>query len=191
VRMKQTSKSTQSTVAFCAVDLGCCSTISVGPKLLRLGRLAGILFTIIHLLLELLRFLLVHERQAGKAFFKLEGVEERSVLVVRKSIVDLLIPYHASIGRLSQRASACAHHSLTGRFVLTEMSTSLIQKVFPTVSFDSTAAPCRPAYVHFDLFGYATYSRATATAWILFEAFGTVRLTVSLSTSLRMDGIVY
>ncbi len=76
-------------------------------------------------------------------------------------------------------------------FVHTEISTSLIQKVFPTVSFDNTAAPCRPVYVHLNLSGYATYSRATATAWILLDAFGTVRLTVSLSVSVRMEGIFY
>lgn len=34
------------------------------------------------------------------------------------------------------------------------------------------------------------YSLATATAWILFEAFGTVRFTVCLSSSERMEGIV-
>ena len=34
--------------------------------------------------------------------------------------------------------------AIMGVIVRTEMSTSLIQKVLPTVSFDSTAAPCRP-----------------------------------------------
>lgn len=34
------------------------------------------------------------------------------------------------------------------------------------------------------------YSLATATAWILLEALGTVRLTVSLSSSVRIEGIV-
>lgn len=34
------------------------------------------------------------------------------------------------------------------------------------------------------------YSFATATAWILLEDFGTVRLTVCLSSSFRMEGIV-
>lgn len=70
------------------------------------------------------------------------------------------------------------------------MSTILSQYVFPTRSLESTTAPCNPVYVHFDLFGYATYSRATATAWILLLCLGTKRLTVSLSASLRMDGIV-
>src|ERR1700739_2551073 len=70
------------------------------------------------------------------------------------------------------------------------MSTNLSQNVLPTRSLDSTAAPCRPVYVHLDRFGYATYSFATATAWILFDAFGTVRLTVSLSVSFKTLGIV-
>lgn len=36
---------------------------------------------------------------------------------------------------------------------LTDMSTILSQYVFPTRSLESTAAPCKPVYVHFDLFG--------------------------------------
>lgn len=70
------------------------------------------------------------------------------------------------------------------------MSTILSQNVLPTRSLASTIAPCRPVYVHLDLFGYATYRRATATAWILLLDLGTMRLTVSLSSSLRMDGMV-
>ena len=62
--------------------------------------------------------------------------------------------------------------------------------MFPTRSLASTIAPWRPVYVHFDLLGNATYSLATATAWILFVCLGTVRLTVSLSSSLRIEGIV-
>ena len=34
------------------------------------------------------------------------------------------------------------------------------------------------------------YNRATATAWILLLCLGMNRLTVSLSSSLRIDGIV-
>lgn len=34
------------------------------------------------------------------------------------------------------------------------------------------------------------YSFATATAWILFEGLGTVRLTVCLSSSESMDGML-
>lgn len=45
-------------------------------------------------------------------------------------------------------------------------------------------------YVHLDRSGYAMYSRATATAWILLEALGTIRFTVSLSSSDNMEGMV-
>lgn len=51
-------------------------------------------------------------------------------------------------------------------------------------------APWSPVYVHFDRLGYATYSLATATAWILLDCLGTNRFTVSLSSSLRMEGMV-
>lgn len=37
--------------------------------------------------------------------------------------------------------------------------------------------------------GYAIYNLAIATAWILFAAFGTVLLTVSLSSSESIEGI--
>lgn len=36
---------------------------------------------------------------------------------------------------------------------LTDMSTILSQYVLPTRSLESTAAPCKPVYVHFALFG--------------------------------------
>lgn len=72
---------------------------------------------------------------------------------------------------------------------LTDMSTSFKKYVFPTRSLASTTAPCNPVYVHFVLLGCATYRRATATAWILLFCLGTKRLTVSLSASLRMEGI--
>ena len=62
--------------------------------------------------------------------------------------------------------------------------------MFPTRSFARTAAPCKPVYVHLDRFGYAIYRRATATAWILLEAVGTFRLTVSLSSSDKIEGIL-
>lgn len=73
---------------------------------------------------------------------------------------------------------------------LTEISTIFNQYVFPTRSLESTTAPCNPVYVHLDRLGYATKSFATATAWILLVCLGTNRLTVSLSSSLRMDGMV-
>lgn len=61
------------------------------------GCLACVLLPVVHLLLELLGLLLVDERQAGEAFLELEGVKEDAVLVVVPCVVDLLVPYHASI----------------------------------------------------------------------------------------------
>ena len=71
------------------------------------------------------------------------------------------------------------------------MSTILSQYVLPTKSLAKATAPCNPVYVHLDLSGYATYSLATATAWILLAGFGMKRLTVALSSSLRTEGIVW
>jgi hypothetical protein len=143
-------------VTFRPIDMSYCTASCVRPEWLNFGSLGSILLSIIHLLLKLLGFLLIDKRECGEAFFKLERMEEGSVLVVGKSIVDFLVPYHTSVGRLNPGASACAHGSHCVVFVRTEMSTSLIQKVFPTVSFDNTAAPCRPVYVHLALLGYAT-----------------------------------
>lgn len=64
------------------------------------GVLVSVLLPIIHLLLELLRLLLVREREPCHAILKLEGVEEGAVLVVRKGVVDLLVPDHAAAGWL-------------------------------------------------------------------------------------------
>ena len=61
------------------------------------------------------------------------------VLIVVERIVNLLIPYHATIGTLA----SCKYRIYTkqkgGHH--TEISTSLIQNVFPTRSSASTAAP--------------------------------------------------
>lgn len=65
------------------------------------GSLAGVLFPVVHLLEELLGFLLVHEGQAGHAFLKLEGMEEDTVLVVAPSVEDLLVPYDSPVSGLS------------------------------------------------------------------------------------------
>ena len=54
--------------------------------------LGSVFFPVIHLLLELLRLLLVDERQAGEALFELKGVEKNAVLVVAPCVKDLLIP---------------------------------------------------------------------------------------------------
>lgn len=83
-----------------------------------------------------------------------------------------------------------ARHGMLDEKQRTETSTILIQKVLPTRSLARTMAPCKPVYCHLLWFGYAMYSLATATAWILLEALGTCRLTFCLSSSFRMDGMV-
>ena len=74
---------------------------SVGSKWLLSCGLRSIFLTLIHLLLELLCLFLIHEREPGHAFFNLEGVKEGPILIVLKCIVDFLIPYHTSTGRLA------------------------------------------------------------------------------------------
>lgn len=64
-------------------------------------------------------------------------MEEDAVLVVLEGIVYLLVPDDPPIGRLGL-ISLVPLPTLTA---LTETSTSLIQNVFPTKSFASTAAP--------------------------------------------------
>ena len=122
----------------------CCSAEG-----LVLGVLVGVLFAVVDLLLERLRFLLVGEREAGPAVLQLEGVEEDAILVVGEGVVYLLVPDDATVGRLQAVSMPLGRSVRT----LTDMSTSLIQKVLPTRSFASTAAPCRPVYVQLCLSG--------------------------------------
>jgi hypothetical protein len=122
----------------------CCCT-----ERLVLRVLVGVLFTVVHLLLERLRLLLVRKRESGQTFFELEGVEEDAILVVREGVVYLLVPDDATVGRLHNVSMPY----VTSLRTLTDMSTSLIQKVLPTRSFASTAAPCRPVYVQLCLSG--------------------------------------
>lgn len=74
-----------------------------------LGALAGMLLPLVHFLFELFRLLFVHEREARHALLQFEGVKEGTVLIVVEGIVDLLIPYHTSIGGLVeyQRVLLC------------------------------------------------------------------------------------
>lgn len=51
-----------------------------------------ILLALVHLLLELLCFLLIGKRQTGQAVLELKGVEEGTVLVVLERVVDFLVP---------------------------------------------------------------------------------------------------
>ena len=71
-----------------------------GGERLRPGVLVRRLLPIVHLLPELFGFLVVGEGETGEAAFELEGVEEDAVLVIGEGVVDLLIPYYASTGRL-------------------------------------------------------------------------------------------
>lgn len=70
-------------------------------KRLVLGVLGGILFAIVHLLLERLRLLFIRERKCGEAVLKLEGVEEHAILIVAEGVVYLLVPYYAAVRGLS------------------------------------------------------------------------------------------
>lgn len=57
-----------------------------------------ILLALVHLLLELLCFLLIGKRQTGQAVLELKGVEEGTVLVVLERVVDFLVPDDAAVG---------------------------------------------------------------------------------------------
>jgi hypothetical protein len=64
------------------------------------GLLAGEFLTLVHLLDEGFGFLLIGKGKSCRALFKLEGMEEGTVLIVVKAIIYLLVPDHASTGRL-------------------------------------------------------------------------------------------
>lgn len=125
----------------------------------RLCSSACILLSLIHFLLELFGLLFVDEAQTSQAFFEFEGMKEGSVLVIVPRVENLLVPDNSSIGRLSKLASG-GQMWWTAFKILdrghTEISTILIQYVFPTRSLTSATAPCSPVYVHFERLGYAT-----------------------------------
>jgi hypothetical protein len=58
---------------------------------------------LLHLLDEGLGLLLINKGQAGRAVFELESMEESSVLIVSKVVIDFLVPDHASASRLFQK----------------------------------------------------------------------------------------
>lgn len=64
------------------------------------GCFAGILFPLIHLLLELLRLFLVDKSQSGQAVLQFETVKKGTVLVVTPRIEYFLVPYDPSHRRL-------------------------------------------------------------------------------------------
>jgi len=93
-------------------------------KRLRLGLPVGVLFPVVHFLLELLGLLLVDKGQASQTLLKLKGVEEDAILVVVPRIVDFLIPHDAAIARLlciSTTRPTAPSPAASG--VLTDMST--------------------------------------------------------------------
>lgn len=59
---------------------------------------AGVLFSLVHLLLELLGLLLVDETERCETFLQFECVEKGSVLVIAPRIEDLLIPNDPAVG---------------------------------------------------------------------------------------------
>lgn len=63
---------------------------------------AGVLFSLVHLLLELLGLLLVDETERCETFLQFECVEKGSVLVIAPRIEDLLIPNDPAVGWLLQ-----------------------------------------------------------------------------------------
>ena len=69
-------------------------------------------------------------------------MKESPVLIVVERFINLLIPYHAATGSLN----IVKYHVRIEqeRNYHTEISTNLIQKVFPTKSSASTAAPWSP-----------------------------------------------
>jgi len=73
----------------------CCS-----PERGILGGFRSILFSIVHLLLELFCFFLINKRQAGPTILELEGVEKGSISVVRPGFEQFLVPYDTSTSRL-------------------------------------------------------------------------------------------
>lgn len=77
-----------------SIVLVCTATTA---KWLVLCVLVCILLSFVHLLLELLGFLLICERQAGQTVLELEGVEEGTVLVVLEGVVDFLVPDDAAV----------------------------------------------------------------------------------------------
>ena len=60
------------------------------------GGFASIFLSVIHLLQKLLCFLLIRKGESGQTILRLEGVEKRTVLVVRPGFIDFLIPYYSS-----------------------------------------------------------------------------------------------
>lgn len=89
------------------------------------GALTGILFAVVHLLLEFLCLLLVHKGEPCKAICKLERMEERPVLIVVEWVVYFLVPNDSTIGTLRNVNGLVHPNSIHA--ILTDTSTILIQ----------------------------------------------------------------
>jgi hypothetical protein len=78
----------------------------------------GVLFAVVHLLLERLGLLLVGERKTCLTFFKFEAVKEDAILVVGKSVVYLLVPDDATVGRrdVHQLDPEGVAHKIVGQY---------------------------------------------------------------------------
>ena len=75
-----------------------CRPLSTGRGEGSLGGLfARVLLPLLHLLDKGFRFFFVGERQSGRTIFKFEGMEEGSILIISKIIVDLLVTDHALV----------------------------------------------------------------------------------------------
>lgn len=83
------------TAAGCGVSIGASCSKRLVPRVL-----VRVLLPVVDLLDECLGFLLIHKGQSSHAMFQLEGVEEDAVLIVLEGVVDFLVPYYSSIGRL-------------------------------------------------------------------------------------------
>jgi hypothetical protein len=100
-RMPMTAeKATEQTMVLFLIMRAIAVPYSCGAKRFGFGILVGILLSFVHLFLERLGLLFVDKRQPRKAFFKLKRVEEYAILVVLKTIIDLLIPYYSAVCRL-------------------------------------------------------------------------------------------
>jgi hypothetical protein len=67
--------------------------------------LVGVLLSVVHLLLERLRLLLIGKRKRSLTVLELEGMEEHAILVVAEGVVYLLVPNDAAAGWLPLSAS--------------------------------------------------------------------------------------
>lgn len=90
--MEKAAKATQNAVRFCALLRPVAHLTRDIAKWLGASVLVCALLTLVHLLLELARLFVVGEREARHTVLQLKAVEEDTVLIVLKGVVDFLIP---------------------------------------------------------------------------------------------------